>query len=77
MFNYLEGTVNSSASNRSQWSSRTVDSSSLSSQSSLSPPAHMTSASAPLPASPTDAAFAVSAVYISPIIGLHKSVSVR
>jgi hypothetical protein len=60
-----------------QWSSGTVDSSSISSQSSISPPAQSENTNEPLPASPTDTAFASSAVYVSPTIGLHKSVSVR
>jgi len=60
-----------------QSSSGAVDSSSLSSQSSMSPPAQSANTSAPLPASPTDTAFATSAVYVSPTLGLHKSVSVR
>ncbi|CAF4948235.1 unnamed protein product, partial [Rotaria sp. Silwood1] len=62
---------------RSQWSPETADSSSLSSQSSSSPSAQASSLSAPLPASPIDASFATSAVYISPATGLHKSISVR
>jgi len=70
--------VNSSTTNAHwQSSSEMIDSSSLSSQSSLSPSAQSSSASAPLPATPIDPAFATSAVYVSPSIGLHKSLSVR
>ncbi len=75
--NYLGETINNNANNRLQWSSGAVDSASLSSQSSISPPIQTANISAPLPASPTDTAFATSAVYVSPTTGLHKSVSVR
>jgi hypothetical protein len=77
VFNCLGETKGSNANSRWQWSSGAVDSSSLSSQSSLSPPAQTANASAPLSASPTDSAFATSAVYVSPTTGLHKSLSVR
>ncbi|CAF2962673.1 unnamed protein product [Rotaria sp. Silwood2] len=71
-------TINNSGNYRYQWSPPgTTDSSSLSSQSSSSPSAQATSLSAPLPASPIDASFATSAVYVSPTTGLHKSISVR
>ncbi|CAF3545141.1 unnamed protein product [Rotaria sordida] len=69
-------TTNTNGHSRYQWSPGAVDSSSFSSQSSSSPSAQATSLSAPLPASPIDASFATSAVYVSPT-GLHKSVSVR
>lgn len=54
-----------------------MDSTSFSSQLSISPPAQTATISSPLPTSPTDATFATSAVYVSPTTGLHKSVSVR
>lgn len=74
----LDQTMNSPANSRWQWASGTMDSPSLSSQLSTSPPAQTTDTNAlPLPASPTDATFATSAVYVSPMIGLHKSISVR
>ncbi|CAF0925160.1 unnamed protein product [Adineta ricciae] len=60
-------------SNRLQWSSETGDTSSLSSQSPLSPSTQMT----PPPISPIDGVFVTSAMYISPVLGLHRSVSVR
>ncbi|CAF5116167.1 unnamed protein product, partial [Rotaria socialis] len=62
--------------NRQQWSPGASDSSSQSSQSSLSPSAKLTSVSAPLPASPVDATFATSPVYVSPTTGFHRSISV-
>jgi hypothetical protein len=73
----LDKTTSNNPNSRWQWTSGTVDSSSLSSQSPLSPTAQTTSASIPSSASPTDSAFATSAVYVSPVIGLNKSVSVR
>ncbi|CAM4901799.1 unnamed protein product [Rotaria socialis] len=70
-------TVNNNENNRQQWSPGASDSSSQSSQSSLSPSAKLTSVSAPLPASPIDATFATSPVYVSPTTGFHRSISVR
>ncbi len=77
IFDKLGETINSNANSRWQWSTGTTDSASLSSQSSLSPSAQTGNISAPLPTSPTDASFATSAVYVSPMTGLHKSVSIR
>ncbi|UJR28351.1 hypothetical protein I4U23_009593 [Adineta vaga] len=70
-------TNNKNKTNRWQWSSETGDTSSFSSQSPLSPSARMTNAGTPSPVSPIDGAFATSAVYISPLVGLQRSVSVR
>ncbi|CAF0888852.1 unnamed protein product [Adineta steineri] len=69
--------INNRESNRRQWAAGATNSSSLSSQSSLSPSAQMNSASVPSPASPTDTAFSTSGVYVSSIGGLPKSHSVR
>jgi hypothetical protein len=77
IFDQLGETVNSNANSRWQWSTGTMDSPSLSSQSSLSPPAQTGNTTISSPISPTDAGFATSAVYVSPSTGLHKSISVR
>lgn len=77
IFDNLDQTMNSPGSSRWQWSSGTMDSPTISSKSSTSPPAQTGDTTAPLPASPTDATFATSAVYVSPALSLHKSVSVR
>ena len=76
-FKCLETTINNNIRNECLWSSINTSTSSLFSQSLSSLTGQMSSMDVPLPTSPADTEFATSAVYISPVTGLHKNLSVR